>query len=76
MGKTLRPLFYLVSVAAAVLWWRSAAVPIPVPTFDGLGPHGDFMNALNRSAHLNALAAGATGVSVFLSLLREFLRKT
>ncbi len=75
MSKILRLLFYLVSVAAALLWWWSAAVPIPVATFDGLGPRGEFMNALNRSAHLNAWAASTTGVSVALSFVRELLRK-
>jgi hypothetical protein len=75
MKTTIQIFFYLVSLAAAVLWWRSASVNIPVPTFDGLGPHGNFMNALNRSAHLNAWAAGTTGVSVALSFLREAFQK-
>jgi hypothetical protein len=75
MNKTLSILLYLASVAAAVLWWSSAAVPIPVPTWEGLGPQGEFMDALNRSARLNAWAAGATGLSVALSCFREWFRQ-
>jgi len=73
MKTTIKYSFYVVSLAAAALWWLSAAVTIPLPTWAGLGPHGDFMDALNRSANLNALAALATGLSVFLSFLRELL---
>jgi hypothetical protein len=71
----LRGCFYLASVTAAVLWLLSAAVKVPVPTWEGLGPHGEFMNALSRAASLNAWAAGITGVSVALSFVRELSRK-
>jgi hypothetical protein len=71
MTKIIHVLFYLASLAAAILWWSSAAVAIPLPTWAGVGLHGNFMDALRRSANLNALAALSTGVSVFLSFLRE-----
>jgi hypothetical protein len=75
MRTTLRGCFYLASVAAAVLWWLSAAFKVPVPTWEGLGPNGDFMNALSRISYLNAWAAGLTGVSVAVSFARELSRK-
>jgi hypothetical protein len=72
MRITLQVLFYLASVSAAVLWWWSAGVTIPVPTYEGLGPHGDFMKPLIMRARLNAWAAGTTGAAAMFSFLREF----
>lgn len=63
--------FYIASVAAVILWGRSAAVPVPVPTFD----MDNLTDALKSAAYLNAWAAGVTGASVFLSLLRDLLRR-
>ena len=80
MQKTVKTSFYAASVVtalcAAALWWWSAAVPIPEPTWAGLGRDGDFMIALNHSARLNALAAVFTGVSVLLSILSAWPRKS
>lgn len=59
----------IAALVAAGLWFGSARVKIPIPTFDGMGPDGDFLKALNRSAHLNKWAAGVTGGSVLLQLL-------
>ena len=70
----LRIVFYLVSGSAAILWVCAAMVNIPVPTWDNVGPDGAFIKAFQLSAHLNAAAALATGISVGLSLLREVLR--
>lgn len=63
--------FYIASGAAVILWGLSAAVPVPVPTFD----MGNLTDALKSAAHWNAWAAGVTGLSVFLSLVRELLRR-
>jgi hypothetical protein len=65
MKTVIQILFYLVSLAAAALWWLPAAVTVPVSTWAGIGAHGDFMDALSRSARLNALAAFCNrGISV------------
>jgi hypothetical protein len=75
MNKVLRNnvllwLFYLASGSAAVLWWLSAAADTPEPTFD----MRDFTNALRHAANLNGWAALVTGVSVALSLVRDWLQ--
>jgi hypothetical protein len=74
MKATLAILFYASSVLAAVLWWYSAAINIPVVTWAGIEPHGEFMSALNRSAQLNGWAAFTTGLSVLFSAARERVR--
>ena len=68
MRKVVAALSVIVALTAAGLWFCSASIKLPVPTFDGLGPNGDFMRALALSARLNQWAALTTGVSVLLTL--------
>lgn len=65
---------FAMGLAAAGLWFWSASVNIPVPTFDGLGPHGDFVEALNWSARLNKWAAFTTGLSVLFAAFAQGLQ--
>ena len=61
----------LVGLAAAILWFKSAAGPIPLAPGAEIGgtlPSDPFNVALRHSATLNEWAAGATGLSVLLSV--------
>jgi hypothetical protein len=72
MSNALRYLYFATSITAAILWLWSALVHIPEPTFD----MDNLMAALDHAARLNAWAAGTTGVSVALSIAREWFQKT
>ena len=61
--------------AAAILWFLSATVPLPVPKFDDLGPGGPFWGAFEKAARLNQYAAGATGLSILLSVVAQWFEK-
>lgn len=75
MRKVIDIFIFVASITAAVLWFWSASVSVPVPTWQGLGPGGDFLYALNRAAHLNQCAAFATGMAVLIPLAGHLLRK-
>jgi hypothetical protein len=72
----LRILSGLIGIAAAVLWFMSAASKLPLAPGAAIGgtlPTDPFNVALRHSALLNQRAAGATGLSVLLMVAAEFV---
>jgi hypothetical protein len=64
------------ALAAALFWWLSARVPLPAPL-----PHltqtpddDPFFMALRHSADLSSIAAGFTGLAVFLTAIASWVR--
>lgn len=76
MVRTIRILSGVVGLVAATLWFASAAAPLPLApgaSIGGTSPADPFNVALRHSAQLNEWAAGATGASVLLMVLGEFI---
>jgi hypothetical protein len=74
MVTVLKILSGLMGLVAAVLWFTSASVTIPLApgaAFGGTSPTDPFNVALRHSAHLNQWAAGATGASVLLMVVAD-----
>jgi hypothetical protein len=65
------------ATAAAILWFWSATVELPLApgaVLDGTTPDHPFNIALHHAAYLNALAAFLTGVSVGLMAIERGIR--
>lgn len=74
--QILRILSGLIGIAAAVLWFMSAAGKLPLApgaAIGGTSPTDPFNVALHHSALLNQWAAGTTGISVLLMVAAEFM---
>jgi hypothetical protein len=65
----------LVALIAAALWFWSASIKLPIPTWAGVGQGGDFLTALAYSAKLNQWAAAATGAATLLLSAATFVKR-
>jgi hypothetical protein len=71
---SVKALSIIAGVAAAILWFMSASVPIPNAPGAAIGSTlatDPFNVAMRLSAHLNQYAAVATGLSVGLLAIAE-----
>jgi hypothetical protein len=70
--KAAKVLSIFLGAGAAIVWFLSAAINIPTPTYDNMGPEGDFVKAFHSSSRLNQCAALLTGLSLLLNGLVDW----
>jgi len=76
MATAVKILSGAIGLIAAILWFMSAAGDLPLAPGAAIGgtlPTDPFNVALHHSARLNKWAAGATGASVLLMVIAEFI---
>jgi hypothetical protein len=76
MTTTIKMVSGLFGLLAALLWFLSAAGDIPLAPGAAIGgtlPTEPFNVAMHHSATLNTWAAAATGASVLLMVVAEFI---